>query len=135
MSRDAITSQPTLQHKQLPKWCKVCGHLKVYLKGRCVSCYYYHQRHGIERPRHLWDKEAKCKTCGIPLASLGVNPAGRRRQQKGRCIPCVLYIRDHGVERPRRLWGIGEYGWCECGRPATALVDGDIPVCNIHKEE
>lgn len=120
--------------KKPAKWCKNCGSTRVKARQRCACCHEYYIRRKKERPRHLWDKDAPCKTCGIPLSSQGVYRNGRRRQVSGYCIACSIYAREMGKPRPRHLWGIGEHGWCECGRPATALVDGDIPVCNIHKE-
>ena len=114
-------------------WCKNCGHIPTKAHGRCACCHEYHAKYRKERPRYLWDKDAPCKTCGVPLSSQGTYN-GRRRQVKGRCIACDMYKRKMGCERPRHLWGIGEHGWCDCGRPATALIDGDIAVCNIHKE-
>ncbi len=117
------------------RWCKVCGALEVYGYGRCYNCYRYYYRHKRERPRHFWDKNHTCKTCGVPLSSLGVYDDGvkvRRRQVKGRCHACRIYLYRCKRERPERLWGIGPAGWCECGFPAVAVVE-DNPVCNRHK--
>ena len=115
-------------------WCRNCGSLHVFCGGRCQSCYRYHYRTGKERPRHLWDRDGRCKTCAYPLSRHRHRSNGARRCCKGYCAPCYQYMRDQGEPRPRHLWGIGDHGWCECGRPATALVDGNIPVCNVHKE-
>ena len=117
-----------------PLWCDVCGNTTIYRGRKCRACYEYQRINKKRRPRHLWDDEAKCKTCGVPLSSQGTHKGNRRRQCSGHCLACYQYIHDHGHDRRRHLWGIGEHGWCECGRPATALADSDIPVCNIHKE-
>lgn len=114
-----------------PLWCDVCGSTSIFRGRKCRACYDYQRKNKKRRPRYLWDDDAKCKTCGVPLSSQGTHKGGRRRQSGGRCLACYYYLYQQGCERPRRLWGIGEHGWCICGRPATSLVDGDIPVCNV----
>lgn len=116
--------------KVKPTACKVCKAPNPQSRGRCAACDIYYRRHnGKPRPRYLWDKEAGCLTCGIPLASL---PTGGKRA--GRCYACYQYHKIRGgKERPREYWGIGEHGWCKCGRPAGHLRDGK-GVCSICKD-
>lgn len=121
----------TMQRKE--RWCKVCGSLRIWRAGRCGTCDSYWKRNHVERPRHLWDDEVKCKVCGVPLNALGLHN-GRKRQRRGKCETCASYWRKYRRERPRYLWGIGPAGWCDCGYPAIAVVDGNIPVCARHAE-
>lgn len=95
--------------KNRPRWCKNCGSTKVVSNRRCNPCRIYLERHKRERPKHLRDSEHRCKNCSIPLVS---------KARSGYCYPCRKYS-YRGKERPRHLWGIGEFGWCECGKPAT----------------
>lgn len=85
------------------------------------------------RYKTMQRKERWCKVCGVPLSALGIHN-GRKRQRRGKCETCASYWRKYRRERPRYLWGIGPAGWCECGYPAVDLVDGDIPVCDRHRE-
>jgi hypothetical protein len=117
-----------------PRWCVVCGNPELLALNRCNACYTFLRKNGKERPRHLWDIDATCKTCGFPLASAGREKKGCRSQRSGWCKPCSTYRITYGKSRPRHLWGIGPVGWCECGYPAVALVAGDIPVCERHRE-
>lgn len=126
-------SRRTRTHQQM-KWCKRCGGLQVYAFNRCVTCYRYRRKHGKDRPKYLFDDNPCCGNCGIPLRTLISGSGKRTTSVKGVCEPCYNYKRRFGKERPRHLWGAGEHGWCDCGYPAIALVDGDIPVCNRHKE-
>lgn len=108
-----------------PRWCRNCGDPSVYSNRRCNACRIYYERHKRERPKHLWDVDACCKTCGVPLATVTGAKAGY-------CDPCYHYDRQ-GKQRPRHLWGIGEFGWCACGRPATREYD-DFGVCAVCAE-
>lgn len=86
----------------------------------CVRCYNYWLRNGKRRPRSL-DAEA-CKICGRPRSD---EP---RTFVRGRCRLCYDYYYRTGRERPRHLWGVGEFGWCDCGQPATHQVTVRIGV-------
>lgn len=126
-----------VHEKDKPRWCRNCTSPNIVSNLRCGACDQYYRIHKKERPRHLWDTDMGCTNCRIPLASLPRRKYGkypRRRQNKGRCQACHSYLRKYGRERPRYLWGIGPLGWCECGHPAVDLVDGDIPVCDRHRE-
>ena len=114
-------------------WCEVCGNTKVHASGKCVTCYDRWVKDKSRRPKWLWDDDYRCKTCNVPLKSMGHYKNGRRRQVKGYCVACYKYKRRTGSPRPRELWGDGPHGFCECGYPAVALVE-DIPVCGRHKE-
>lgn len=116
-----------------PAWCEVCGAPSIKSSGKCAACYAYWQENRKKRPRRLWDPDAPCKNCGIPLRTLGRRKSGFLRRSGDYCAACVAYKRRTGKPRPRELWGIGPLGWCECGYPAVALVE-DIPVCVRHKE-
>lgn len=109
--------------KGKPRWCKNCGSPEIVANLRCNACRLYFERNDGERPRHLWDVDAGCKTCSVPLATVD-------RKFGGYCEPCGKYAAK-GKERPRHLWGIGEFGWCACGRPATAQHDG-FGCCALH---
>jgi len=110
-----------------PRWCRTCKGVGVlHGKGYCKNCYDYRRRTGRARPRHLWDKEIGCLTCGMPLATA-------TKPRRGRCNACYHYLRKKGVERPRELWGVVPEGWCECGFPAVARFEG-IPVCSRHND-
>lgn len=117
----------TYRHAKVkPLTCKVCKDPNLEGNGRCCACNNYYKRHnGEARPRWLWDKSFGCLTCGIPLASLH----GKERSA-GRCKPCHQYLWKTGKERPRHLWGIGEFGWCRCGRPAT-VQRSDVGYCRL----
>ncbi|TXH43472.1 MAG: hypothetical protein E6Q97_34070 [Desulfurellales bacterium] len=117
-----------------PSWCATCGKGEVYAAGECRACRHYRNKHGKRRPRYLWDDSCRCRTCGIPIASLGRDSNGYRRQVNGRCDACAEYKRRTGKARPKHLWGAGPHGWCECGYPAVDLVGKDIPVCERHRE-
>lgn len=110
-------------HRVKPKGCKVCGDPLVVSNLRCNACRVWHERHGTNRPRYLWDKNATCATCGIPLATVD-------RTVKGYCDPCYHFVKRKKV-RPRELWGMGEFGWCACGRPATVQRQG-AGCCRLH---
>jgi hypothetical protein len=116
-------------NKNLPpmraRWCKVCGSLSVEGRtGKCELCIKYFQRHRRDRPRYLWDVDATCINCGIPLSSQRKRKNGYRRGGCGLCYPCYQYQQKCRRARPRYLWGIGEYGWCLCGCPAVTQHDG-----------
>lgn len=116
------------------KWCKICGEFDKRIRlGMCDACYKFFLVHRKKRPRHLWDEDATCKNCDIPLSALGKYSSGQKRHKKGYCDPCYNYQLRHQKPRPKHLWGDGPHGWCECGYPAVALVE-DIPVCVRHKE-
>ena len=117
-----------------PAWCEVCGDIRIDCGGKCNACYGYWIKHRRKRPRYWWDVDAVCKTCRIPLASVGRYRTGRPRWIKGHCPACYRYKERTGKARPRHLWGIGEHGWCDCGFPAVAIVSKDIPVCERHRE-
>lgn len=77
--------------------CRNCGIEPVASCGRCLPCYWYHRRHGIERPskliesRELRKKNPRwCKNCGSP---------GVLRHL--RCENCDSYWRRNRKERPR----------------------------------
>lgn len=97
------------------KWCTVCGHPKTHCRERCAACYRYWMKSGFkrDRPRHMWDKDATCRTCGRPL---WVKPGSN-----GRCLACYKFFNRTHRDRPRHLWGIGPVGWCECGEPAITI--------------
>lgn len=116
-----------------PGWCEVCGNTKVHTSGKCITCYDRWVKGRPRRAKWLWDEDYRCKTCGIPLKSIGHYKNGRRRQVKGYCVACYKYKRRTGQPRPKHLWGDGPLGFCECGYPAVALVE-DIPVCVRHQE-
>lgn len=101
-----------------PRWCSNCCSPNLFGRvGRCENCHVYFKKNRKERPRHLWDKDSTCKTCNRPLVR-HAHPA------KGYCGACYGYIRKNGRPRPCDLWDRGEYGWCECGRPASHQADG-----------
>lgn len=111
------------------RWCKVCTRPQIHKTGRCYTCYWFWSNNGYDRPRHLWDVDAKCSNCNFPLAAAGRRPtfkdgSMRRRQCNGRCQACDSYWRKYKRERPRHLWGDGAYGWCSCGHPANYQKDG-----------
>lgn len=115
--------------KGRPKWCKNCGSPKVVANLRCEPCRTYLRRHGKERPKHLSsDYEQLCRICTKPL---------ERITKTGYCTQCRKYRNQSGgKERPRHLWGIGEFGWCECGNPATVQSVEFGGLCAIcHGEE
>lgn len=116
-----------------PAWCVTCGSANVYAAGECRACRIHRNRTGKARPRFRWDPDCRCRTCGVPIASLGKTKSGRR-QVNGRCDACAAYLYRTGKARPKHLWGAGPHGWCECGFPAVALIGKDIPVCERHKE-
>lgn len=135
MGRESTTSQPTLQKRQAPKWCKNCTSPDLYAGRYCSACYQYKRKHGKERPRHLWDKDFCCNTCGVPLSSQGKRQGQQRKRQcRGYCISCWNYRTKYKIDRPRRLWGIGKYGWCACGYPANYQKDG-FNLCSRCAEE
>lgn len=102
--------------REKKSWCVVCGSTKVFANQKCQPCNRYHHRTGKRRPRYLWDKNIVCSNCSRPLS--------RCQRNKAKCKVCTNYKNRVGVERPRHLWDIGEHGWCECGWPAIALIDG-----------
>lgn len=116
-----------------PQWCEVCGDTRLWRGNKCQACYAYWVKHRKKRPKRLWDDDATCRNCGIPLNAVGKQKSGRRRQAKGYCLNCYTYKNRTGKERPKEFWGDGPHGFCECGYPAVALVQ-DIPVCARHKE-
>ena len=123
-----------VERENRPKWCRNCGDPRIWCRGRCRACDRYYRRTDKERPRRLWNRhERKCKNCKIPIAALPRLKRGEYRQYNGRCQSCHSYWRKWHRERPREFWGIGPAGWCECGYPATATVEG-MPVCNRHRE-
>lgn len=128
-----ITVDAFYGHTDRRQWCKNCGKMQNWRNGLCNACSRYWYRHHKQRPRHLWDEDACCKNCKVPLTAQGTFNSGARRQRKGYCIPCAEYRRRTGADRPRHLWGIGPAGWCECGWPAVTAVE-DIPVCLRHRE-
>jgi len=111
------------KNPELPRWCKNCGSPGVNTEQRCEACAWFFKRHKRERPRHLWDETFCCKTCKLPLSTY------KGWKIKGRCNPCYKYLKRTGRDRPREYWGIGVHGWCECGFPATHLID-KFPLCN-----
>lgn len=117
-----------------PAWCDVCGNTALWRGNKCQACYQYWQANRKKRPRYLWDTEMGCKCCGVPLSSVGYQKSGKRRTVRGFCLACYEYRRTNGKARPRHLWGIGPAGWCECGYPAVAVIDKDLPVCERHRE-
>jgi hypothetical protein len=114
-------------HRDAPRWCKRCRTYGELRSGLCGACYEYKRRNKKSRPRYCWDEDIGCRNCGIPLKSI-------RQNAKGHCYACAQYQRRTGKDRPRHLWGIGPAGWCECGYPAVAIIDKDIPVCVRHRE-
>ena len=122
------------RHRQIKRgWCSNCGSTDVMTTGMCPQCRRYWLKYGKKRPRHLWDTDAVCRNCKVPLHALGRFNNGSRRQARGLCTPCNEYKQRTGQPRPKHLWGDGPHGWCECGYPAVALVE-DIPVCARHRE-
>lgn len=102
--------------KHRPRWCKNCGSPAVYSNRMCNACRIYLERHGRMRPKHLAsDHDQVCRNCTKPLGKI---------TRTGLCDRCRHY-RNHnaGKERPQKLWGIGAFGWCACGEPATVKSD------------
>lgn len=139
---EAHIGLPVMTRKELQRrrqttarsWCKICGQFDRRLRcNMCGACYKFFRLHRKNRPRHLWDHEARCKNCNIPLTVLGKYDSGAKRQKKGYCDPCYNYHLRYGKARPKHLWLDGPHGFCECGYPAVALVE-DIPVCARHRE-
>lgn len=124
-----------IDYKNGPRRCEVCGNPELRHSRKCTACYVYWQKTRKRRPRHLWDEDMPCRCCGIPLSSIRPSKKGRRYSYKGYCSACYQYRRLHdGALRPRELWGIGEYGWCRCGSPATMKRDG-IATCGKCKAQ
>jgi hypothetical protein len=103
------------------KYCENCGIEKVLAKNRCTSCYKWLKYKGIERPRRLWDIDAKCKNshCRRPLDRV-------KRRYKAFCKDCALYWALTGEYRPRKYCN---RRWCDCGEVATQeaeLVVGTV---------
>ena len=95
--------------------CCNCHQRKAYCKFLCLPCYRWWQRHGSMRPRHR--DATHCIICGRPRTK-------QNRLSRGRCRTCYQYWWKTGEERPQEL--IDEqapYGWCDCGVPATRLVE------------
>lgn len=109
--------------------CKICGDKNVRGYMRCNVCLSYYNKYGKDRARHLWDKDATCLTCGIPLKAL---PSKEKR--KGWCRRCYTHLLRYGVERPREKWDIGLYGWCDCGIRADHQIQGK-GVCGRCKDK
>lgn len=78
----------------------------------CNACRQYQYRNGRSRPAHLW-REA-CRVCGRPKNS---------GFAKGRCRVCYVYRRKYGRDRKHRIGQLYPYGWCDCGKPATGIVE------------
>lgn len=107
--------------------CKDCKMRKAYYTHPtylCMRCFNYRRRNdGKRRPRY---KDADCcLNCGKQRDFS--NP---KNFLKGRCHACYRYWmrRNCTAERPESLWNKGEYGWCDCGKPATHSVQ-----ISIHK--
>lgn len=100
------------------KYCKNCGIKKVLAKSRCTSCYKWWKYKGIERPRRLWDLDAKCEnpSCKRPLERV-------KRRYRALCEDCHLYWSLTGEYRPKRFCN---KRWCDCGNEAMCEVELDI---------
>lgn len=111
---------------QRPQSCTNCGVNRASGRGDlCIACSAYRQRHGVNRPRHLWLDS--CKVCGRPKD-------GTVRFAKGRCPLCYEYRRKFGHERPasviRKRYPLG---WCDCGQPATQTVCIGVSLANARR--
>ncbi|KAJ7050180.1 hypothetical protein C8F01DRAFT_1377800 [Mycena amicta] len=131
---DSRSPTPEIAQSPDAKRCSICGQVKLALhlvcRGvpglRCIACYRYRLKEGIERPEHLWvppipppDDDACCSICGQ------VKPL--RRSLRGvarlRCEPCYRYRLNHGIERPERYWN--QPTRRHRGPPAADHVCGD----------
>lgn len=121
--------------KQRPPICAHCKQKFVdgCSKHLCSACYQYKRTTGKPRPRYFWAE--KCKICGKPRRD-----DRRDGFAKGRCPPCYTYHRRHGEDRsPDLIAAAAPHGYCECGRPAVAVVAlhygpyrsrADYPLCS-----
>lgn len=101
------------------KQCRRCKQNRAESNGLCIACDAYKKRTGKDRPIEYFAEE--CLNCGKPLIRHGAGiPA--TIHGKGLCRPCYQYQWEYGVPRPERLWSRGEYGYCDCGKPATHTV-------------
>lgn len=80
----------------------------------CRACYQYRRVNGVDRPSHLW--RTSCRVCGKPRVP--------NKFAHGRCLVCNNYRRRNGRDRDRRLIKeLYPHGWCDCGKPATGIVE------------
>lgn len=126
---------------------RLCSHCPQSLTGGhsktlCDACYQYQQLRGISRPRYLWAE--KCKNCSKPRRD-----DRRDGFVKGRCNGCYNYFFRYKKDRtPAQIAALAPHGWCECGKPAAAVVRlrwgkrgdnsgyADYPLCvDCRKEE
>lgn len=94
--------------------------------GRCMSCYRYWRRHGIDRPREAMIRSPKqqpqfCTNCRERFAI----------KRRSLCSACYQYRKMRGRSRPRYLWA--EH--CNvCARPRRddrrdSFTKGRCPIC------
>ncbi len=92
--------------------CFNCGKSSPKLKmGRCVTCYNYFNRTGLERPEEYWRNTVVCRNsnCDRPLAT---DPNARRHV----CNACYSYSNKYKIDRPEKLCKPkNTCGWCSCG--------------------
>jgi hypothetical protein len=103
--------------------CRPADHTQTL----CRTCYRYQWSTGRPRPRYR-DSE-RCTNCNRPHGP--ERPHGR----KGLCANCYDYKWRYGRERPERLIKrTAPAGWCDCGQPATAVIDigelGKMALCS-----
>ena len=108
--------------------CKNCKQHRTHIKGRCIACHSYWRRHGKERPRYM--EADTCLNCAVPLDR--TTEATRNYGGKGLCSACYDYQLIYNIPRPERLWNRGEYGYCDCGKPATHKITIQV---HRHQEE
>lgn len=95
----------------------LCSNCKIsFVDGHralCGACRQYQRIHGVPRPGRFFSEE--CSVCGRPKCS---GFAG------GRCRICYNYRSKFGKDRSsdsiKKLYPLG---WCECGSPATEIVN------------
>jgi len=96
--------------------CKNCGGKIARVRGRCLACAKYLNRHGKERPKYNYNPRSHCRnpSCRYPIRRGAPNARG------GYCQACYQYRRMRGYDRPQRLTGGNK--WCECGNKATHKI-------------
>lgn len=109
--------------------CKRCKQHHVHhAKGLCINCYNYQRTKHKPRPVDRFTED--CLNCGKPLNRS--DPKNTQCHGKGMCRLCYQYQWMYGKPRPERLWGKGQYGYCDCGKPANHKIK--VPVLR-HQEE
>lgn len=109
------TAADMIRRKSMPH--PLCSNCHIsFVDGHrtlCSACRQYQRVHGVPRPSKFFSEA--CTVCGRPKRDGFAN---------GLCRICYNYRRKFGRDRSnesiKRLYPLG---WCECGRPATEVMN------------